>query len=487
MSTRPTIPRDTRGRLVAACGSAAASLCLAVMLAAPLPAQVAQRDPLDAPALQQVLQRLERIEQANRALAAEVQALRRELAAQRETATAAPAEPAQKLPPYLGERLEVQERRIEEQAETKVEASQKFPLQITGMALFNFTGNNQRSTEVDTNYGGSGGHGPTAASFRQSMIGLIYRGPETLWGGKVRGSIMFDLASDYTDEYESRSFGRYGFEWPGIRLRTASLGIDWKTRSVTAGFLKPLISPREPESFARVAEPPLSDSGNLWLWLPQVRAEQRFTPAEGTTLRAQVAVVQTAETWAATPVAWRNTLAPSRPAIQARFELAQDFGAGMRFEIAPGFHRSTTHVAGTSVPSQLFSLDGMIRPIRTVELSGAMYTGKNAASLGSMWQGFTILGPRQVIPIRATGAWAQASWRPTSRLTFNAYGGQERDRQEDMPFGGRARSRAYAANVIYRIAPNVLLSAEAGQRRVNIIRVGDRLRNSYDLAIAYLF
>jgi hypothetical protein len=46
---------------------------------------------------------------------------------------------------------------------------------------------------------------------------------------------------------------------------------------------------------------------------------------------------------------------------------------------------------------------------------------------------------------------------------------------------------AYFANLMYRLAPNVILSVEGGQVRTKYFQVGNRLNDHYDLAIAYLF
>ena len=100
-------------------------LKLVVALLAPLvraPAQTASD-------LKQILERLDRVENENRELREQVRELREQM-----RAGAAPA-PDEK--PKLEERLEIEERRTAEQAETKVEASQRFPIRLTGMALVN--------------------------------------------------------------------------------------------------------------------------------------------------------------------------------------------------------------------------------------------------------------------------------------------------------------------------------------------------------------
>src|SRR5580700_3281231 len=79
--------------------------------------------------LQQILERLDRIEQENKTLTDEVRALRQELAARSAAGDAAipPSEPqpqgAVSSAP-IEERVQVAEQRISDQAQTKVEASQ---------------------------------------------------------------------------------------------------------------------------------------------------------------------------------------------------------------------------------------------------------------------------------------------------------------------------------------------------------------------------
>src|SRR5215469_8186877 len=77
--------------------------------------------------LASILQRVDQLEQENRALTDQIRALREELAGLRSS-----AETAQNA---TDGRIEIQQRRIDEQAQSKVEASQKFPIRLTGMAL----------------------------------------------------------------------------------------------------------------------------------------------------------------------------------------------------------------------------------------------------------------------------------------------------------------------------------------------------------------
>ena len=125
------------------------------------------------------------------------------------------------------------------------------------------------------------GPGHSGATVRQTIIGLEFGGPRTIWGGKVNGSVYMDFFAGATNS--------------AMRIRTASIEIDWKNRSVMAGLEKPIFNPREPSSLAQVGISPLTGAGNLWLWLPQVRFEQDLHFNATTGMRAQIGAVQTRE------------------------------------------------------------------------------------------------------------------------------------------------------------------------------------------------
>jgi hypothetical protein len=422
--------------------------------------------------IQLILTRLEKLEAENRALAAEVRALRRELS----PAPAAAAAPGAASEPLVEERLEIHERRIEEHQQTKIETSQRYPLRFTGMAVFNAFTNSK---------GAGGADNPTTASLtdqssgggtlRQSVLGIQFESPRSFLGGKVQGHFYADF------------FG--GTNAPlnhSPRLRVAAISVDWKTRSLMAGQEKPLISPRDPNSLSQIGVSPLTNAGNLWLWLPQVRVEQRFTLDESMLFKAQLALFQTNETSANVPAAFAPSLEARRPALQGRFEFSHEFSGGRRFAIAPGFHTSVTHVAGTSVPSRLVSFDWLMKPVSRFEFTGFFFAGANVANMGAVRQGFTVLGFRNVIAVRSRGGWAQGTFLATDRLTFNAYAGQIDDNNSDLRFSGIAKNFSYAGNAMYRIAPNVIVSLEASKLRTTYF-TGNRHNHHYDLALAYLF
>ena len=418
------------------------------------------------PEIKQIVERLDRLERENESLRQEVRALREEL------------HPAGS--PGLGERLEVQESHTAEQAQTKVESSQRFPIRVTGMAVVNAFINGKQNGGVDyptIAYLGRG-NATGGASWHQSVIGLDYRGPRTFWGGAVRGSLFMDF------------FG--GTSLPNnqlVRLRTAEIAIDWTSRTLMVGQDKPIFSPRTPDSFAQIGVAPLAGSGNLWFWEPQARFEQRFRLGEGLTLNAQAGVVQTSEFLTNVPGAFAASVERYRPGGEGRIEIAYGSPTDRRIEIGSGFHYSVSHVAGASAPSDVVSLDWLLAPARWMDFEGAAYTGQNLASfgLGAIREGVTILGPGNVAPVHARGGWGQLTLRATDRLSFHLMGGLHDSRTRDLRPGDIARNLSYGGNAFYHLAPNVVLSLETMQTRTHYLGPGLRLNNHYDLAIAYLF
>jgi hypothetical protein len=445
----------------------------------------AQNSPDSSAVLQQILNRLDTLEKQNQELVKEVQQLRQQIAAEHSTPSAAPVTSANPAASSAGasqasidERLSVEERRTAEQAQTKVEAANKFPIQLNGMLLFNAFANGGPYSNVETTdeYGFLSGPGQSGATLRQTILGLQFQGPRLPGDGRIHGSVSMDFWGGSSDPQ---------LNW--LRLRRADITLDWKNRSLSFSQDKPLIAPYQPDSLAEVGIPPLAGAGNLWLWLPQVRYEERLHFGSASGLTGQIALLQTKETAATVRRAFADSLEPSRPALEGRFAFWHKFDDTRRFEIAPSFHVSTTHVAGSSVNSRVGSLDWFIVPWSHLEFSGTAFQGQNVASLGSLSNGFTILGDRSVRPVKTAGGWAQLAFPITSRLTFNLYSGLESDNGDYIAGPYVVRNLTYASNLMYHLGPNVILSLEAAQARLRAYSGANQIQNHYDLAIGYLF
>jgi hypothetical protein len=303
-------------------------------------------------------------------------------------------------------------------------------------------------------------------------------------GARITGALFTDFFAGTGDSLDHI-----------LRLRTATVTLDWGSTAVMVGQDKPIISPRDPNSYAQVGVSPLTGAGNLWLWQPQARVEERFRFGNNSGLRAQVGVFQTrqlgAESTGYNPYLPAPTVTvpveQADPGIEGRFEFWRQWGENTRIEIAPGFHENSSHVGSAGVPTEIFSIDWLIKPFSHLEFSGFFYNGQNVANLGALPQGFVVARDGSVHAVHSTGGWAQIRIPVTQRLAFDFYSGTQDDRNRDLYYGYIGANRAYFANAQYRIAPNVILSLEGGQVRTQYIGPGIRLNNHYDLALAYLF
>ena len=431
-----------------------------------------------------VLDRLDKLEQENRALTEQVRDLQSQLAALK-GAGAAPATAPSSTPAAPGaapaasveEQLQLEQQRIAEQAQTKVEASQKFPIRIAGMLLFNsFLDSHQSGGTEYPTVAVASGPGHAGATLRQTILGLEFNGPQTLWGGSVHGSVYMDFFSGAAP---------LGLT---MRLRTGSLQIDWKHRSVLVGVEKPIFNPREPSSLAQVGVSPLTGTGNLWLWVPQVRVEQDLGFGWRSGLRARVGVIETQEVSPYDTTAFAVNVEHNRPGLEGRFEFYHNFDDNRRIEIAPGFHESTTHANGFSIPSEVVSADWFMNPWRRLEFSGAFFSGQNVANLGTggVNEGYALY--RSVAwAIAGQGGWGQLTLHTWPRVDLHVFLGDQQYATRYLGTGDVCANLLYGANLYYRLAPNVILAPEISQLRSRYIGQTVLINNHYDLALAYLF
>jgi hypothetical protein len=424
--------------------------------------------------MQKIIERLDKLEDENQKLLDELRQLRSELKAAQSATTVRPEDAPASAPD--SERIAVLENRTADLDQSKVSASQRFPISLTGMLLFNafMNGRNGGGSEYPV-IAGSPGAATDGATLQQTIIGLRFSGPDLPGGGKASGSIYMDFFGGTLAPLNNL-----------FRIRTAALDLSWKNTTLTVGQDKPIISPREPTSFAQVGISPLTGAGNLWFWSPQARVEQRFSFAENTGIKAQAGVYETNENYGSMlPAEYSSTLERSRPAYQGRFEFFHG-DERRRFEIAPGFSLSSTRVAGQSVSSRIASVDWLIRPTPLIEFSGEAFNGHDVGGFGAL-PGFDILYSGAVIPIHSHGEWGQIALFPAARLSAHIYAGEQYNRPSEIAAYSVQRNFTYAGNIMYKIAPNVMAALEAAQTRTQYLGSLLRLNNHYDLALAYLF
>ena len=415
------------------------------------------------PALERVIKRLDQVENENTRLKDEIQELR-QLVKDLQT---------------TGDRVEVQAQRIEDLSQSKVEAAQKQPLRLSGLVLLNayrYAGHVGDAELPLVALAGASRSAATGATMRQSQISLQYDSPSSFIGATLSGRLQVDFFGGSLLNAQNHL----------ARIRVGQVSLNWQRRSVMVGIEKPILSPREPETLAQMGISPLANSGNLWLWQPQVRYEERIRFSEKSGLDLRLGVYQTNETFL--PPGFTGTVARSRPALQGRFELYRSTANGRRLAVAPGFHVSESRVDGNGIGSHAVSVDWAAPLGATFEWSGFAFRGQNLTGLGvaGIRQPFATVN-RRLDAMPSQGGWTQLAIAANAKWKFHLFAGLHDDRNADLGRNGIAGNRTFGANTRILLAPNVVLGLEAMQIRTQFLASGIRLVNRYDLALGYLF
>jgi len=184
----------------------------------------------------------------------------------------------------LDEEYQLLSGKVDDQYQTKVESASKYRLRLSGIVLMNLVSNQGVVDSVDlptvayAQPPGSSG-GSFGATLRQSEVGLEAFGP-TVAGAKTTADLQLDLAGGFPSIPNGINSGL-------VRLRTATMRMDWTTTSVVVGQDAIFFSPNSPTSFATLAIPALTYAGNLWSWVPQIRVEHRVALGEESSLTFQ--------------------------------------------------------------------------------------------------------------------------------------------------------------------------------------------------------
>src|SRR5271163_1947623 len=188
----------------------------------------------------------------------------------------------------LDEEYQLLSGKVDDQYQTKVESASKYRLRLSGIVLMNLVSNQGTVDSIDIPtlalprpVGDSGGS--FAATLRQSQIGFETFGPNVA-GAKTRADLQIDFAGGFPVVPNGVNSGL-------LRLRTATMRMDWTNTSVVVGQDGLFFSPNSPTSFASLAVPALTNAGNLWSWVPQIRVEHRVALGDESSLVLQAGIL----------------------------------------------------------------------------------------------------------------------------------------------------------------------------------------------------
>jgi hypothetical protein len=391
------------------------------------------------------------------------------------------------------EAIELLRRQLAAQAESEVRTATRVQFEIFGRVLLNSFHNSGRANFTDD---------PqfvlpdVATPLAPGSLGLAIR--QTLAGGAVTvhdvlgGTLIGDLTIDLFGAAQSNP--SRGF--PQLRLRTARAILSWDHAELLAGQENPLFMGLNPVSLAAVGTPPYVAAGNLWLWLPQLRAGAEIGDALRVGLQAAVLAPASGEPAGATDPDPADLAERSeRPFLQGRLRVR--WGENERpGEVAVAGHLGWYAAATTGVPvapgddllvSRGIALDARVPFGRRVELRGEVYRGRLLRGLGggAIAQSFgqpDAGGNRSII--EDTGAWAQLVVSPSVTWEFGAGFGIDDPDDADRPF--RTRNMAWSGHVTVRPAGPIVAGLEY-RRMETRYTAGEVANDHVNLAVGFEF
>jgi hypothetical protein len=403
----------------------------------------------------------------------------------------------------LEENEELAEARLAEHSQTKVESGSKYRVRLSGIILLNMFSNRGNADSIDIPQIAEpqdmllGSRGSFGGTLRQSIIGLDVFGPQ-IAGAHTSASVKFDFAGGFPYQANGVSEGL-------VRLRTATIRLDWKNTSLVAGQDALFFVPVEPTSLASLAVPPLSYAGNLWAWTPQVRLEHRITLAENSTLSLQGGIMDnltgvTPQGWDSRYPSWGEQ--SGHPAYATRIALGQKvLGQNMALGFG-GFYGRENWGLDRNINDITGTVDLTLPLGRFFGFTGFFYRGHAVAGLGGgigqsiLWSG-NIMDPLTVFHgLRSEGGWAQLKFTPRPKFEINGGFGQDNPFASDLrrygPNGSYtgsllSRNQSPFANFIYRLRSDVMFSLEYRHLNTTFLDAGSQTLHHVNAALAYTF
>jgi hypothetical protein len=379
--------------------------------------------------------------------------------------------------------LDALRQQIATEAGSAVRTRSRIGVELTGRVLMNVFQNSKESNNVDVPMyrkqvpPGSlkGGMG---FAIRQTTLGLAITAPEVL-GGEFSGDLDVDFYGGQMPSPGGRTF-------PLLRIRTARATVDWPRAQLMIGQEQPLIAGLNPVSLSAVGVPLFSYAGNLWLWLPQIRAGVHTAGRVRFGVQAAVLAPTSGDTVGVFDTQYDAAERTGQPYLQGRVHVGWG-ESGSAAEFGVGYHSgSINDAAGEAQASHAIGADLLVPIGERVELRGEYFSGQLVRGLGggAIGQGFGVGG---VTPVRSVGAWAQVNVHVTPRLQAGAgYGFDDPEDDDLAPTGTRFLNTVTAAHLHWRPSGPLVLGVEYRIMKTRY-DASDYANNHLNLAFGFEF
>ncbi|MEO8635990.1 MAG: hypothetical protein ABI587_12000 [Gemmatimonadales bacterium] len=272
--------------------------------------------------------------------------------------------------------------------------------------------------------------------------------------GVAGGDFTAELDVDFWGGQQPSNGGR---TFPLLRIRRAWAQLDWDRVRVFAGQEAPLIVELNPSSLGSVGLSALSSSGNLWLWIPQLRLSGDLVGRARTRLSLEAAILAPTGYVAQGPFLTQPDRAEqsNRPYLQSRLRLRWGEG-GSQGQVSVGGHLGWLSTAGDSLLPSRGAAALLQLPVGHVfEFRGEAFTGQALAGLGGGGIGQN-LGPGDV-PVRTHGGWGQLLLKPAGAWELGVSYGIDDPKDADLdPLTQRLRNETFGGHLHWRPAPLVI-------------------------------
>jgi hypothetical protein len=378
----------------------------------------------------------------------------------------------------LHEQLEALQSEIKQHEQIKVETASKYPVRVTGLILFNAFSNagvvdDAELPTIAFPREPNASHGSAGATMRQTLLGLEATGPE-LWNARSSAQIS-------TDFFGGLSSNTYGYSSPTglLRLRQASASLDWEKTTAQAGVTEALISPLSPTSYASLAVPALSASGNLWAWSPQIRVEQRIPFSDQHRLGLEAGLIDPESIGSTSTQLVSPVEASRRPGYEGRVSYRADgnsTGTPRPFVLGVGAYSGSLYYnSTTSIHSWAVTADWQVPLFKWFDITGEAYRGRALGDFGGgsykniLTGTDAVTGLSRSSGVDVVGGWVQMKVHFSRTIEANAAWGLDDALSSSFnglifsstnPLELNARNSAVFGNFVFRPKTYLILSPE---------------------------